>query len=232
MNRPISNPFATRFVAPGKLDWIAAGPESSPQALRLRLDTLRYRAAIVGPHGSGKSTLLEHLLPQIGPVVVRMDHRGEIVEQKDCQTHRGIVWLVVRRGTKPDFCRSAWRAGGILVLDGYEQLSYLGRFMIVVQTHWKRMGLVVTSHSRVCLPTLVTTFVTPSMMRQFVQQAAVHAGVVPDVVPGLERLQELLIRHNGNAREVMMQLFDEVGRESGHLANSNEQAGTAVELNK
>lgn len=161
-----------------------------------------------------------------------MDHSGQVIEQNSSQADGGSIWLVLRRGAKPDFCRSAWRPGRILVLDGYEQLSYLGRLAIAAETRMKRMGLLVTSHRRVRLPTLVTTLVTPEAMRRIVQQAAVQAGVGPDAVPRVGRLQELLDCHHGNAREVMMQLYDEFGRDAADVARANQRVSAAEALDE
>ncbi|GAB5403770.1 MAG: hypothetical protein Aurels2KO_20010 [Aureliella sp.] len=222
MSEPISNPFATRFVAPGNLAWVPPGPQADLGTLQRRLKSLDYRAAIVGPHGTGKSTLLEHLVGPIGPVVLRLDHHGEIVRQSASHEMPGTVWLVLRRGRKQNFGRSTWRPGGLLVLDGYEQLSYPERCWIVLETRLRRMGLLVTSHRPVCLSTLVTTSVSAGAMRLVVRQAAVQAGVAFDALPevGEGRLEALLKHHGGNAREAMMQLYDEFAASKNNWSGS------------
>ncbi len=74
MNGLPSNPFSTRYTAPGQLDWI--GPGDFFDKFCERWQASNYRAAIVGVHGSGKSTLLEHFVPRVAEVVWRRDAVG------------------------------------------------------------------------------------------------------------------------------------------------------------
>ncbi len=95
--------------------------------------------AIVGPHGTGKSTLLSNLQPYL--------------EKK----FRCIEWL--RLANDPSATRCAVRdylhrlrglmplRKSCLVIDGYEQLSWLQRLRLKRLATSKRCGVVITSHA-------------------------------------------------------------------------------------
>jgi len=226
------NPFATRFVRPGQLPWIAANDANQLACLPERFSRMRKRAAIIGPHGSGKSTLLEHLVPQLGQVVFRRTATGEITEA----THAGpqsqapptgsvvhcpIIWLTLRRGSIQLF-RNRWRSGVLLVIDGFEQLSRCNRLLVLYQTWLRKTGLLVTSHQPVGLPALVKTEVTLRQLKQIIQLAVSQKSPSQQSPPidckvhlfSDNHLRQLLDEHRGNAREIMMTLYDEVTAES------------------
>ena len=56
-----SNPFSTRFVRPGALEYLFEVGMRAEDVVQ-RLAGTNWRGQIVGPHGSGKSTLLATLL--------------------------------------------------------------------------------------------------------------------------------------------------------------------------
>src|SRR5687767_3485333 len=101
----MSNPFATRFTRPGALEFLFAGDESIG-GLVSKLSANCWRGQIIGPHGSGKSTLLAALLPALetaGRRVIQLDARG------------------------PFALPAALDSATIVVVDGYEQLSWWSR---------------------------------------------------------------------------------------------------------
>ena len=51
-----SNPFSTRFIRPGAIEYLFA-PGQTADSLIDRLRHNQWRGQIIGPHGSGKSTL-------------------------------------------------------------------------------------------------------------------------------------------------------------------------------
>lgn len=223
-----SNPFSTRFVAPGRIDWVSE-PDHELEKLTCRfLFDCSSRAAIVGPHGSGKSTLLEHLVPGLGVVVAKLqpDQRfgeSELSESQEqikalgefgAEGDRYVVWLQLRgwRNARRDLweTRSLWTRHSILVIDGYEQLLPWRRLQVVRATYRLKCAVLVTSHRRTCLTTLHYTQVTTSVAKEVLQQ------LVPVDMPGRNRffderrLQALLAAYNGNFREVLMELYDDV----------------------
>lgn len=215
-----SNPFATRFVAPGKLAWIARTDAEQIGRLVNQLSSLNQRAAIVGPHGSGKSTLLEHLVPELGQVVFRRSATGSIEEHEPKNTETlanaatPVVWLTLRRPSVKLF-RDRWRKGGLLVIDGFEQLTRCNQMLVVYETWVRKTGLLVTSHRPVRLPTLLTTEITLSQLKRIIELAVAkqpESRQPPrqECMFSDNHLQQLLARHHGNAREIMMSLYDEV----------------------
>ncbi len=236
MSRVKSNPLSTRFVEPGRIAWQALDSHQSLDAIVARfIDQLNYRGAIVGPHGSGKSTLLAHLVPLLGDVALKsatfplpQTQRsapstttpdgaipGCVQQPVPRRTNRKIVWLQLRgraasaqllSETRPQWCAP----DRLLIIDGYEQLSFLSRAKVVWLTKRKAVGLLITSHRRTSVPTLIETQVDVALAEQLLDQ------LLPVDLPDREKLMnaphisQLLDRHDGNLREVFMQLYDEI----------------------
>jgi energy-coupling factor transporter ATP-binding protein EcfA2 len=157
---------------------------------------LSYRAAIVGPHGSGKSTLLEHLGPLLGEETIR---------------------LRLRRSERPFAKIQAsvpqWTTGGMLVLDGFEQLSLWQAIRVCWMTRRRQVGLLVTCHRPSwLLPTLVRTAPTPELVQRLVSERLADAHQLSPTArcrltePRL--LQRWLTEERGSVREVFMRLYD------------------------
>ncbi len=203
-----SNPFATRYVQPGAIPWFSTNTHSLDY-LEKRFHRLGRRVAIVGPHGSGKSTLMGHLIPKLGPVTYRAFADGQQDQLRDREN--GIVWLQLR---KPDAqhrirqSKDAWAPGGLLAIDGWEQISWLGRFRILLATNRIGLDLLVTSHCAAWgLPALVQLTVDAERANdivQFLLRCNPGRGAVQ-----LTDLQHSLHKHQMNLREVLMDLYDQ-----------------------
>jgi hypothetical protein len=216
-----SNPFATRFIAPGRIAWV--GDSDFFDRLESRWQALKCRAAIVGPHGSGKSTLLEHLVPRIGASVFRRDALGKrmgesIVEgaagagtrSADPKARQPTVWLQLRK-TEPRSMVIPWHEiceGRLLVVDGYEQLNRWRRATLVTRTWRRGVALLVTSHRRTLLPTLCELSVTTDIARQIIARLTAERADLPQ--PSDEEISRRLRAQSGNLREVLMDLYDRV----------------------
>jgi hypothetical protein len=182
-----SNPFATRFIRPGAMRFLFEAGESA-EAVVERLRASRWWGQIIGPHGSGKSTLLATLARAIetaGRKVVLVGlHQGE---------HR-----------LPPLDRSSLGRDAVLVIDGYEQLSWWSRRRVKSLCRRCGAGLLVTAHDDVGLPTVFET--SPSL------------GVAQRVVAELVRAAETKVSGadvaaayeavNGNVREALFRLYD------------------------
>jgi hypothetical protein len=212
VSRPSSNPFATRFISPGQVDWI--GADDYFEQLASRFFQLNGRASIIGVHGSGKSTLLEHFVPRIGDVIFRRDAEGNVVDNRSSgvsgKERCPAVWLQLRK-TVPESTAIPWdklRRGRLLVLDGYEQLSLWRRAALIAGTGLRSVKLLVTSHRRTVLPTLCELSITPRVALKIVSQLTTGRGdfePISDMV-----VQQCLQEHGGNMREVLMDLYDRV----------------------
>lgn len=173
---------------------------------------LNSRAAIVGPHGTGKSTLLEHLAPCLGPIRYRAASESEI-QMRNSQGC--VVWHGLRKANRPLrqilASRSNWQAGGVLVLDGFEQLCFWERVAVLFHSRWRRMGILVTGHQKISgLPTLIETQVTVETVRSLVSDLLKGCPEISSqqsfADPRL--LHALLEEERGNVREVFMRLYD------------------------
>jgi hypothetical protein len=188
------NPFSTRHTRPGAIPF-RFPPETSSDDLVLRLQAANWCGAIIGPHGSGKSSLLASLVPAIrlaGKSVLLVElHDGQRrlpVDLKGCSELSG-----------PD------RTGkGVLVIDGYEQLSWLSRLRVKRFCRLRRIGLVVTSHGPVRLPELFRTSTSLSLAETIVcGLLGGHRQWIP-----AEELAARLESHDGNLRELLFDLYD------------------------
>jgi hypothetical protein len=231
-----SNPFATRFVAPGKLAWHSRDGHSLDDLSR-RFIELHSRAAIVGPHGSGKTTLLEHLVPMLGETVLRqatyechteadsrpaamipLSHQSTMASSAltaDLITgsRLRVVWLQLRGRTASrqllSRTRSFWSQSDVLlVIDGYEQLSRLVRCLVVMRTWMSSARLLVTSHRPTCLPTLIETRVDVAVAQSLLEHLLPADMTDRQHFLDSALLQQMLIKHRGNLREVFMHLYD------------------------
>jgi hypothetical protein len=153
--------------------------------LLARLEALRCRAALVGPHGHGKTTLLEDL-------GARLAGRGFRV--RTVTLHEGDHQLdaAQRRTLFHDLAPS-----DVLLLDGAEQLGRLSWFEVRARTR-AAGGLVITSHRPGLLPTLHECRTTPGLLAEIVGELA-----------GAEmETEDLFTRHGGNVREALREMYD------------------------
>ncbi len=183
-----ANPFCTRCVRPGALRFVfSAGESAAALVARFRLD--RRRGAIVGPHGSGKSTLLATLLPEL---------------ERDGQRVSAIALHDGQRRLPEHFLRRHLAADTVLVIDGYEQLGFIGRCRLRWLCWRRQLGLLVTAHGPVGLPVLLQTGVDLPLARRIVSELQegfemrVHEDDVARAFPHCD----------GNLRELMFALFD------------------------
>ena len=191
MEKPakVANPFSSRFVRPGAVPFLFPQGEDV-QSLVERLRTNRWRGQIVGPHGSGKSSLLACIVPaleRLGRCVLRVElHDNE-------------------RRLPFDLGRSAEIGHDTIVLvDGYEQLSLGSRLSLKWFCRRKRIGLVVTTHASVGLPTLLRTSTDLGLAERIVAQLLSEHSVRVT----REEIEASYRRRDGNLRELFFDLYD------------------------
>lgn len=193
-----SNPFATRFTQPGALEFLLP-PGESLDDLVARLKEHRWWGQIVGPHGSGKSTLLAALRPklesagrEVAVVVVRPDAR------------EAGGWGPGTRAREAIQAARESTAATLLVIDGYERLSWWSRWRVKSWCRRRGAGLLVTAHADVGLWTVFRTQPSLDLARQIVRR------LLP---PEETRITEADLtaayqRHPDNLREVLFALYD------------------------
>lgn len=176
--RARDNPFASdrverlRYRLPEGLTW---------EGLLERLASLRYRAALVGPHGRGKTTLLEELAR-------RLSARGYGVRTVTLRhDERRMDWSRLR----------GLGAEDILLLDGAELLGRIAWLRVRFRCR-RAGGLIVTSHRPGLLPTLLECETTPELL----------AGLARELTGEELEVGELFARHGGNVRMAFWEMYD------------------------
>jgi hypothetical protein len=160
------------------------------EGLVLCLETMDYRAALVGPDGSGKTTLLEdlrHALTERG-------QRTRLVFVNDTCPLNGPR----RRQLLADVASDE-----IVFFDGADVIPRATWLMVKRCLLREAAGLVITSHRPGLLPTLLECSTTPLLLRQIVDTLQPEHQPVPT-----EMLDELFDRHHGNIRDCLRDLYD------------------------
>jgi hypothetical protein len=186
----MTNPFATRHIRPGALDFLFP-PDQSAAGLVEQLRAANWIGQIVGPHGSGKSTLLAALVPALeaaGRTVVSRQIRGQGTGDRG-QESGGMDPL---------------DANTQLIIDGFERLSWWTRRRIESECRRRQAGLLITAHQDLGLPTLFTTPPTLELAQQVVGQllGASDATICADDVAAAWTAAQ------GNLRETLFKLYD------------------------
>ncbi|MCH7728569.1 MAG: hypothetical protein IH991_19115 [Planctomycetes bacterium] len=184
-----SNPFSSRFMRPGAIPYLF--PQGADvDRLILKLQRNHWWGQIVGQHGSGKSTLLHSLAPEL------------------TRCGRSVCWFTLN-SCSPALpatteMTNEWNDATQVIVDGYEQLSARQRRWLKRLCRRNACGLLVTSHDTVNLPEMFRTSID------------LHCAyrVVKELLPAecclisLDDIDTACIRHGGNLREVLFELYD------------------------
>jgi len=184
--RAYDNPFATSRVLSVRYEF----PDGGPGTLLARLERLRYRGAIVGPHGTGKTTLLEDLQTPLANLGFRVTHLRLDAEHRSFARGR-LARLAVTLDARDIVC-----------LDGAEQLDWV-RWMLFRWRTRRAGGVLITSHRRGLLPTLIECTTSPELLGGIIHRLTPRTASVPVPAP-----QELFARHRGNLRDALRELYD------------------------
>ncbi|QDU31257.1 hypothetical protein ETAA8_64100 [Anatilimnocola aggregata] len=184
-----SNPFATKFIRPGAIPY-QFPPGISVESLTTQLKAQHWRGSIIGPHGSGKSSLIAALIPTLeaqARVIVRQQlHGGQ----------RALDWQSLNWRN--------WNERTLVIVDGYEQLSFWQRLLLRARCLQRGAGLLVTAHQPVSLPAIFTTQPTFELALRIVQQ------LLPDsddqITPA--DVAEAYAAQRGDLREMLLSLYD------------------------
>ena len=158
------------------------------EALWRRLEALDYRAAIVGAHGSGKTTLLEALRAPL-------EARGFTTR---------LLFTNHEQGPRlPADWRDALAqvtADQIVLADGYDVLHARARWRLRRATQ-QAGGLIVTTHRRALLPTLLRCQTSTELLSELT------ADLAGQRLPA-DQIEALYRRHHGNLRAALRELYD------------------------
>lgn len=184
--RARDNPFAADRVLSIRYEC----PEGQVGALLARLERLRYRAAIVGPHGTGKTTLLEDLEAPLARLGFRVTHLRLRADRRRFPSGC-LAQLAARLDARDLVC-----------LDGAEQLDRV-RWMTFRWRTRRAGGVLITSHRPGFLPTLIECTTSPELLDGIISRLTPQAG-------GLLRptAEDLFKRHHGNLRDALRELYD------------------------
>lgn len=158
--------------------------------LLARLHELNYRAALVGPEGSGKTTLLEDL--------------QEILQEKGIRTN--LVFVNDAALFDSPACRrllAELTRDQIVLLDGADLIRRSDWSLLKRHTITHAYGLVITSHQRGLLPTLIECSTSPALLREIVAELQPQGHTIP-----ADFLDSLYDRHAGNLRACLRELYD------------------------
>lgn len=209
---PGSNPFATRYTRPGAVEYLFP-PGESADTLAAKLAKQHWWGAIIGPHGAGKSTLLHTLEPAL-----EVAGRQPVLHT----LHQDQRTLSIDRSTA-----AAWNASTQVIVDGYEQLSWWGRWRLKSLCRKRGTGLLVTAHAPVDLPvfyrvepsletaqqvveTLLDRSLDPVSVRPGRNMAEPAQPNQPGVGSVISRddVAAAFARQHGNVREALFELHD------------------------
>jgi hypothetical protein len=184
-----SNPFATCWTKPGALAFRFPAGQTA-EHLVARLAAQNWWGEIVGPHGSGKSTLLAALIPLLNG------------------TGRQVTLIVLRDRQRPTPKRTLSDAlllsKPLLIIDGFEQLSYISRAWVRWQCRRSAAGLLVTSHVATGLPLLIRPQPNLPLVEQLVAE-------LTRLRPSSISLADIAASHacrGSNVRELFFDLYD------------------------
>ncbi len=224
-----SNPFSTRFVAPGAIPFrfhANANPLGAHSAETIVDQLTRVRfGVIVGPHGSGKSTLLKSMEPLARSRFKQLSqiqtHACESSGWRASSRHRATVWRSVRHKL------NQLGDGGLLIVDGLEQLSRFDRWRLVARAKARGLSILATSHSEsVHFATLYRTEIT----RELVQSLAEE--LLEDAPPKIRQAvaEELDARDLASINDVRQLWFDLYDSVQSELIAANDSSSKALRV--
>jgi len=195
----LTNPFSTRFIQPGAIDYQRFDGGTVNELARQILKLPTKRAAIIGPHGSGKSTLLANLVSDFQSLCSRTEIR--LLRFSSEQSPRAAL-----SASMP-----TWALASIVILDGYEQLGCWSRLRVERRATRRAVTLLATAHSRIRgFETLWEATVTEESSRWVIQQLleqSKSSEIVTDLLASADWAYSRK-KHGQNLRESLFDMYD------------------------
>ena len=188
------NPFETRWIKPASVSFIPVGFPSISTLLE-KLAANRYRGEIVGPHGVGKSTLIQTLQRELtrGDISARLLFaRGPFPHSEAPQTMTTL---------KPHITPDA-----VLLVDGFEQLSWWTRRQLKRQTVQNQCGLVITTHQTQSLPELIQLQTSLPTVIELIAQLQTNQSAKRLISE--QDAKTLYQQFGNNVREILFACYD------------------------
>ena len=202
------NPFCSAAIRPGACQYhffdSVSQPTNPSQIFRCLLRN--GRGSVVGPHGTGKSTLLHCLVEYSNEYFVATRHirasaiRGNF---RDRWKQRTQVFQHAMESLQ-----ELVPSGGLLVVDGAEQLLRIHYLRLVQACSWNGVCLLVTSHRPLPLaPTVYRTQLDADRVRSLTKSVVAFAPL--DIQQRVDRaLDEQDLERVQNLRDYWFDLYD------------------------
>ena len=190
--RSRSNPFSTKFVRPGAIEFLA----NQPEFLRSVLDSFRknnFRGQILGPHGCGKTTLTFALEKELSDEFDSF-RRVTIRNSREIQSNEGYP-----RSDEID--RAIQKQ--LLIIDGFERLPWLHQRLLIKSCGSRQIALMITTHRWIRgVPLLCELKPDLETLIQLVKRLSPEFRVEPSI------LKSIFQRNHGDIRESLMSMYD------------------------
>lgn len=183
---PYNNPFNSRRISTIRYRF----ESGNWSELVLRLKSINYRGAIIGPHGSGKTTLLEELCHVLAGEGIRCCYIGINNETSRLSKQQ---WRKLQRAAK---------LREVILFDGADILSRYS-FTWLKWISRKAGGLIVTAHKTGFLPTVFECHPSKALFSKLVAELARDSKNGFDLDLGA-----IYQHHNLNMREAFRALYD------------------------
>ncbi|MCA9196052.1 MAG: hypothetical protein KDA87_00885 [Planctomycetales bacterium] len=195
-----SNPFSTKFVQPGEIDYVLPEGTTWDELIQLFVRN-QLCGQIVGPHGVGKSTFLCSFLRRLSSDT---DIKVSRINLQAARRDWSRVRTELGRLPVPAEMRH------VLVIDGFEQLNMYQRWYTRWRTHRAGSGLLVTVHQpERKLPLLFHASYDwqrfQSLVAKLLNKHSANRPVLDN-----QTIASVYQQHatTGNLREVLFELYD------------------------
>jgi ABC-type thiamine transport system ATPase subunit len=182
-----SNPFSTRFIRPGAIEFLFPAGQST-ETLVASLREHGWQGQIIGPHGSGKSTLIAALVPALEAAGRKVRVQGPGVRSQEPE----------------ELTAAALDAETQVIIDGFEQLGWWSRRKLKLICHSRGAGLLVTTHKDLGLPTLYR--MEPSL--ELTRAVVARLLALEDETITADDIAQAFAATGGNLRETLFALYD------------------------
>lgn len=195
--RESTNPFATRCFQPGALDYEFFGKQEwSTFAKQCRNQT--GCALIVGPHGTGKSSLLITLAKELMTLDPEIRIESLFLHNDGKSSKRFLKSY------------SNWDKSDIVLLDGFEQLSFIRRVQVCVSARRNSLSVIATTHRNFLgCPVLWRTSIDATTERWVMAKLLEsRSSDVLSQALSSEDWRVSRVRHQQNLRESLFDMYD------------------------